>query len=146
MPFTIELQAPTREHPEADNVTLAAEMRRAFSSITDVPLDHELIAREYARVPRDEVLNHWAQIELHGDGALGNPIIALWLSAAFIELSSTPAESCEERLRRVEPVLVFFRERGFTVPTIAELVAAYEEQRQQAATVARMIGGRIPNG
>ena len=146
MPFTIQLNAPSRAHPERDNVDLAREVTRAFSSITDCPLDHELIAREYASVPRQEVLHHWAQIELHGDESLGQPIITLWLSAAFVELGSTPSESCEARLRRVEPVLALFRDKGFTVPNVHELIAEYEQQRRRVEAVARMVGGRTPNG
>ena len=146
MGFTIELEAPTRERPEHDNLELSAELRRAFPSVTDFPLDHDLIAREYAKVPRAEVLNHWAQLELHADQTLGNAIITIWLSAACIELPSTPEESCEVRLGRVEPVLGFFRERGFSVLPTAELVAGYEEQRKRVQTVAGMIGGRTPIG
>lgn len=146
MGFTIELRAPDRQHPERDNFELGVELRWTFPSLTDFPLDHDLIASEYAKVPRDEVLNHWAQLELHADDTLGNAIITIWLSAAFIELPSTPAESCEMRLRRVEPVLGVFRERGFSVLPTAELVAGYEEQRKRVETVARMTGGRTPIG
>jgi hypothetical protein len=145
VPFTIQLNAPARARPESDNVVLATEITRAFSSVTDFPLDHDLIAREYARVPRQDVLNHWAQIELHGDDSLGRPIITLWLSAAFVELGTTPSESCEEQLRRVEPVLALFRGKGFTGPNFEELVAEYEEQRRRVEAVARIVGGRMPN-
>jgi len=146
MPFTIQLNAPSRAHPERENVDLAAEVTRRFSAISDFPLDHDLIARDYARVPRQEVLNHWAQIELHGDERVGHLTIELWQSAAFVELGSTPSESCEERLRRVEPVLAFFAEKGFTVPAFDQMVADYEEQRGRVEAVARLTGGRTPIG
>jgi hypothetical protein len=144
--FTIELGAPSREDPERKNRELAVELMRAFPTISDFPLDHDLIARDYAKVPRDEVLNHWAQLELHADETLGNATITIWLSAAFVELPSTPAESCEARLRRVEPVLRFFRERGFSVPPVAELVTDYEQQWKRVETVAHRIDGRAPIG
>jgi len=134
--FTIELSAPSRDRPERDNLELAAELRRAFPSVTDFPVDHDLIARDYLKVPRSEVLNHWAQLELHTDQALGASLITIWLSAVFIELPSTPGESSEARLARVEPVLGFFRERGFTVLPTAELVAGYEEQRKRVESCA----------
>lgn len=108
MGFTIELRAPNRQSPERDNLELAANLRQTFPSLADFPLDHDLIAREYTTVPRDDVLNHWAQLELHADETLGNAIVTIWLSAAYIELPSIPAESCEARLVRIEPVLGFF--------------------------------------
>ena len=146
MGYTIELSAPSREYPERENRNLAAELMRAFPAISDFPLDHDLIAREYANVPRNEVLNHWAQLELHADETLGNATITIWLAAAFVELPSTPAESCEARLRRVEPILGFFRERGFGVPPVAALVGDYEQQRKRVETVAHVVGGRTPIG
>jgi len=144
--FTIELGAPNREDPERDNLALADELSRALPSLTAFPLDHDLIARQYAGVPRGEVLSCWPQLELHADDTLANATITIWLSAAFIELPSTPAESCAERLARVEPILGFFRQRGFGVPATDELVAHYERQREHADTVARMTGGRTPIG
>jgi hypothetical protein len=144
--FTIDLGAPSREYPDRENRELAVDLMRAFPTISDFPLDHDLIAREYANVPRDEVLNHWAQLELHADERLGNAIITIWLSAAFVELPSTPAESCEARLRRVEPILRFFRERGFSVPRVSELVTDYEQQGKRVETVTHRIDGRTPIG
>ena len=146
MGFTIELEAPQREDPERDNLELAADLRRTFPSLSDFPLDHDLIAREYAQVPRNEVLLHWAQLELHGDQNVGNPIITIWLATAFIELPSMPDETCADRLRRTEPILSFFEQRGFRVPPRADLVTQYEEQRRRVETVARIVGGRTPSG
>ena len=140
------MQAPRRESPEVANIELAAELRQEFESLTDFPLDHDLIARGFAQVPRSEVLNHWAQLELHGDEVLGSPTIRIWLSKAFIELPSTPSESCAARLARIEPVLSFFSERGFVVPSMAELLIEYEEQRQRVEWVARLVGGQAPSG
>ena len=97
MGFTIEIAAPHRENPERDNLGLRDELIRAFPGLTDFPLDHDLIAKDYAHVPREEVLDHWAQFELHANDTLGNAIIDIWLSAVFIELTSTPAESCTVR-------------------------------------------------
>ncbi|MCC7185406.1 MAG: hypothetical protein IT185_04130 [Acidobacteria bacterium] len=139
MGFTIEIAAPHRENPERDNLGLRDELIRAFPGLTDFPLDHDLIAKDYAHVPREEVLDHWAQFELHANDTLGNAIIDIWLSAVFIELTSTPAESCEARLLRVRPILDNLAQRGFHVPPLADLVVEYEEQRRRVVEVARLI-------
>jgi hypothetical protein len=144
VPFTIEMQAPARERPELANVELSSALGRAFPAIVDFPLDHEKIARDL-RVPRDQVLSHWPQLELHGDETVGRPIVTIWLQAAFIEITSTPPTSCEEWLIRIEPLLAFFRERGYTVPTVPELLPEYEAQRQRVKYVAGLVGGS-PNG
>jgi hypothetical protein len=144
MPFTIEMGAPARSDPQAANVTLATEWLNTFPAIVDFPLDHDFIARDVVRVPRDQVLNHWPQRELLGDESLGNPIIRLWLSSAFIDLVSRPPESCRVWLRRVEPVLHFFRERGFLVAPMRELITEYEEKRKRVERVARIVGETPP--
>jgi hypothetical protein len=141
MPFTIEMRAPVRELPERENLELAAELRRTFPSIEAFPLDHDLIARRFADVPRDQVLNHWAQLELHGDESIGHAIITLWLDAAYIELTSTPPTSCEEWLVRVAPVLALFRDRGFAGPSVGELLPAYKRQREAVRHVAGLVRG-----
>jgi hypothetical protein len=42
-------------------------------------------------------------------------------------------------------LLAFFRERGYTVPTVPELLPEYEAQRQRVKYVAGLVGGS-PNG
>lgn len=139
MPFTIEMDAPARPDPESANRVLASELLQAFPSVADFPLDHDLIAREVMQVPRADVLKHWAQIELHGDDSVGAPTIRLWQSNAIVDLPSRPPESCESWLARVQPLLNFFRQRGFKFMSVEELAREYESQRRRVEYVAHLV-------
>ena len=71
------------------------------------------------------MLGHWPRFELHGGTGLCDAIITIWLADAYIELPSRPALVCDESLMRVEPLLMFFRNRGFEIPELAELLKVY---------------------
>jgi hypothetical protein len=122
--------------PERRNEALAAELLAAFPTLVRFALDHDAIAREIG-VARDQVLQHWCQIELDDEeGQLGGAIITLWLSGVTVEVSSKPPLGCAAMLQRLSPLFNRLTAAGLALDPSFNVLAEYEHQRALAERVA----------
>jgi hypothetical protein len=125
--------------PEQRNERLAAAILDRFPGLQRFPLDHDLVAKTIG-VPRQDVLQHWCQIEIDDrQEKLFGAIVTLWLWGVGIELPSVPKVSCADVLSQLEPFFELLESHGLAMAEGVNLLESYEAQRRRVEHVGRLL-------